>query len=132
MQGRVKRQQGLQQVWEGTAGAAERDDPVCALCHRPLGSRVERHHRVPKSKGGTEMLPLHPICHRAIHAHVSNRELADEYADLDTLRGRADMQSFLKWIANKPADFNAPTRRPRDGNTRAGDWPHGTQRAFTL
>ena len=112
MQGRVKRRQGLQEVQERARQAAPQQ-PACALCHRSLGTRVEWHHRVPKSKGGTEMVPVHPICHRAIHAHVSNHELAEAYADLDTLRSRADMQRFLRWIANKPAEFNAPTRRSR-------------------
>ena len=83
----------------------------CALCRRPLGSRIEWHHRVPKSEGGHETVPVHPICHRTIHAHVSNHELAGANADLDTLRERDDMQRFLRWIANKPADFHAPTRR---------------------
>lgn len=86
---------------------------VCALCLRPLGSRVEWHHRVPKSRGGTETIPIHPICHRAIHAHVSNQELASGFADLDALRAREDIGRFLRWIAKKPADFYAPTRRTR-------------------
>ena len=90
-----------------------KDWAACALCHRPLGSRVEWHHPVPKSKGGTETVPIHPICHRAIHAQVSNHDLAEQYADLDELRTREDMQRFLRWIANKPADFYAPTRQKR-------------------
>ncbi|WP_419805046.1 hypothetical protein [Terriglobus sp.] len=68
---------------------------------------------MPKSEGGTETVPVHPICHRAIHAHVSNQQLATEYADLDVLRAREDMRRFLDWIANKPPDFYAPTRRTR-------------------
>lgn len=110
MLGRVKRKQGLQQTRERLL-RAEEAEPRCALCLRPLGSRVEWHHFVPKSEGGTETVPVHPICHRTIHAHVSNHELAKAYADLDALRAREDMQRFLRWIANKPADFNAPTRR---------------------
>jgi hypothetical protein len=85
----------------------------CALCSRPLGRRVEWHHVVPKSQGGRETVPLHPICHRAIHAAVSNKELARLYPDLSVLRQQPEIARFLKWIANKPADFHAPTRRPR-------------------
>lgn len=111
MSGRVKRKQALQ---EAAARAAEQAaSPNCALCLRPLGARTERHHRVPKSQGGTETVPLHPICHRAIHAHVSNHQLASVFADLDALRAREDIARFLRWIANKPADFHAPTRRGR-------------------
>ena len=111
MKGRVKRKLGLRELEERTARADEPNVPVCALCHRALGSRVEWHHRVPKSEGGSETIPVHPICHRAIHALVQNHELAAHYANLDALRARLDMQRFLRWIASKPADFHAPTRR---------------------
>ncbi|MGI4757776.1 MAG: HNH endonuclease [Janthinobacterium lividum] len=89
------------------------EETTCALCYRQLGTRVEWHHPVPKSEGGTQTVPVHPICHRAIHAHVSNHELAAQYANLDTLRSRDDVQRFLRWIRNKPPDFNAPTRQSR-------------------
>lgn len=85
----------------------------CALCGRPLGRRVEWHHVIPKSRGGRETLPLHPICHRAIHANVPNKDLARLYPTLEALRARDDIGAFLKWIANKPPDFHAPTHRRR-------------------
>jgi len=88
---------------------------TCALCARPLGRRIEWHHPVPKSRGGKQVVPVHPICHQAIHASVSNHELASLYADLDTLRAREDIARFLRWIANKPPDFHAPTRRSHRG-----------------
>jgi 5-methylcytosine-specific restriction endonuclease McrA len=84
----------------------------CALCARPLGRKVEWHHIVPKSLGGRETVALHPICHRAIHAAVTNKELARTYPTLDALHAHPDVARFLKWIAGKPPDFHAPTRRP--------------------
>ena len=117
MQGRVKRKQGLREAQERTARAAEHEQLVCALCSRQLGACVEWHHAVPKSEGGKQTVPVHPICHRAIHAHVSNHELAARYADLEVLRKREDMQRFLQWIAKKPVDFHAPTRRNHAGRT---------------
>jgi hypothetical protein len=72
---------------------------------------VEWHHRIPKSRGGTEVIPVHPICHRIIHASVSNQDLATTFADLDVLKARPDISRFLRWIADKPADFHAPTHR---------------------
>ncbi|MEG3082708.1 HNH endonuclease [Sphingomonas sp. PB2P12] len=84
----------------------------CGLCTRTLGRKVEWHHRIPKSRGGTEVLPVHPICHRIIHASVSNHDLATTFADLDALKARPDISRFLRWIADKPPDFHAPTRRP--------------------
>ncbi len=110
MQGRVKQKQAQRELERATRQNGA-DSPTCALCLRPLGTRVEYHHSIPKSKGGNQTVPIHPICHRAIHAHVTNHDLAETYADLNTLRQREDMQRFLHWIANKPANFHAPTRR---------------------
>lgn len=89
------------------------DEETCALCGRPLGRRIEWHHVVPKSQGGRDTVPLHPICHRAIHAVASNKELARRLPTLDALRAVPEMVRFLAWIANKPPDFHAPTRGRR-------------------
>lgn len=85
----------------------------CFLCGRPLGSRIEWHHPVPKSRGGRETVPIHPICHRAIHAHIPNPVLARDYADAPRLRAHPEIARFLVWIADKDPDFHAPTRRVR-------------------
>ena len=74
---------------------------------------MEWHHVVPKSQGGRETAPVHPICHRAIHAAVPNKELARRYPTLEALRGHEAVARFLTWVAGKPPDFNAPTRRAR-------------------
>lgn len=87
------------------------DSPPCALCGRPLGRRIEWHHIVPKSEGGRETVPLHPICHRAIHATASTKELARLYPTLDLLREHPEIARFLRWVAHKPPDFHTPTHR---------------------
>ena len=111
MAGRVKRKVGLAAA---DALAARTVDPMtCALCRRPIGTQVEWHHRVPKSEGGRETVPVHPICHRTIHASASNAELAGPLADLDILRGVPAVAKFVKWVADKPADFRVPVRRSR-------------------
>ncbi|MEN3972223.1 HNH endonuclease [Sphingomicrobium sp. XHP0235] len=86
---------------------------TCWLCERPLGRRVEKHHPVPKSRGGRLTEPVHPICHRTLHASLTNKELEAIGDDLGRLRAAPAIATFLKWIANKPADFHAPTRRAR-------------------
>lgn len=107
--GRVKRIRGLAEAAERMTASAPAE---CALCRRPLGHRVEWHHVVPKSEGGTRTVPLHPICHRAIHAAEDNATLA-RLGDLDRLRASPKIARFLAWIANKPPDFHAPTFRAR-------------------
>lgn len=86
----------------------------CWLCLRPLGHRREAHHPVPKSRGGRVTVDLHPICHRTIHAVFANAELARFGGDRARLAQAPDMAAFLHWIADKPADFHAPTRRSRN------------------
>ncbi|MCD2323131.1 HNH endonuclease [Sphingomonas sp. IC-56] len=108
MRGRVRRKAALAAL-EGVVEAAS--EARCALCERPLGRRVEWHHVVPKSEGGRKTLPVHPICHRTIHATVTNADLARLYPTMEALREREDIQRFLRWIADKPPDFHAPTRK---------------------
>ena len=85
----------------------------CWLCGRPLGRKVEWHHPKPKSRGGRETAPVHPICHRTIHAFFDNSELA-RMADAGTaLSEQPEMARFLAWSAGKPPDFRAPTRSRR-------------------
>ncbi len=91
----------------------EREVLTCFLCSRPLGERVQWHHAVPKSRGGRETVPVHPICHRTIHATISNKDLERNYATADALRGHPDIATFVHWVRGKDPDFHAPTRRKK-------------------
>jgi hypothetical protein len=88
---------------------------LCWLCHRALGHRIEYHHPRPKSRGGREVVAVHPICHRAIHANFTNVELARLPPDAAVLRDNPEMARFLDWVAGIPPDFHAPTRGGRNG-----------------
>ena len=85
--------------------------PTCFLCGRPLGTRIEWHHPVPRSKGGRDTAPVHPICHRAIHANLTNKQLETRYASPEVLRTHPEIAKFLIWVRDKDPDFHAPTRR---------------------
>ena len=86
---------------------------ICALCERPLGRRRERHHLIPRLKGGRETVLVHPICHRKIHARFSEAELARSYSTPEQLRADPEIAKFIKWLEGKPPDFHAPTKRAR-------------------
>lgn len=107
--GRVKRLAGLAEA--AVRMARKPEEVSCALCGRLLGHHAEWHHVLPKSEGGTETVPMHPICHRTIHAFVENHEIATSYPTMNQLREREDVRRFLNWIADKPPDFHVPTRR---------------------
>ena len=88
-------------------------DERCWLCARPVGRRIEYHHPVPKSRGGRETVPVHPICHRTLHKALTNKELEKIGGDVGALRADPDIARFLAWSANKDPNFHAPTRRRR-------------------
>lgn len=58
-------------------------------------------------------MPVHPICHRTIHATFTNAELARFGDDRDRLLENEAVAKFVSWIADKAPDFHAPTRKGR-------------------
>lgn len=82
----------------------------CWLCTRPLGSKVELHHPVPRARGGRATVQLHPICHQAIHRSFANGQLARIGADRALLLADDGLAQFVAWVASKPPDFHAPTK----------------------
>ncbi|MFC4348972.1 HNH endonuclease [Kordiimonas lipolytica] len=90
---------------------------TCPLCDRPLGQAVEMHHLIPKSQGGRETIPLHPICHRKIHALFNEKELAKRFSTIEALRQSEEISLFIEWLKGKPADFYRKTK-PKGGKRR--------------
>lgn len=110
MAGRVKRIAGLAQA-EARQAQGDAAPPACWLCERPLGAAVEWHHPVPKSRGGRETVPVHPICHRTIHAEMSNAALAAGGGDRAMLLAEPGIARFVAWVADKPPDFRKRVAR---------------------
>ena len=86
-------------------------DPICPLCGRPIppGVPQSRHHLVPKlrgGKGGPTVL-LHQICHKEIHATLSEAELARDYATMEALRAHPRLAKFIRWVAKRPPEFTS-------------------------
>ena len=55
---------------------------------------------------------LHRVCHRQIHALLTETELARQYATVEALLQHAGLRAFLDWVKTKPVDFNVGTRKP--------------------
>lgn len=83
----------------------------CWLCGRPLGRTVIQHHPVPKSRGGRDVVPVHPICQQAMIANFTNSELQRIGMDVDALLANPAVRKFVDWVANKDPDFNASTAK---------------------
>ena len=108
MQGRIKRKQAaaLPPV------SRPPEDPICPLCDRPIpASQRDEHHLVPKSRGGVQTVCLHRICHRQIHALLTESELEHEFRDVDALRRHSEMGRFLAWVRSKPPEFFERSRK---------------------
>lgn len=73
----------------------------CALCGREV-ERVSQHHIIPKSRGGTETVPLCSPCHSTLHHFFRNRTLAREKNSLDALLSDPDIQRYLVWVRKQP------------------------------
>jgi hypothetical protein len=93
--------------------------PICALCGRPVppGVPQSRHHLVPRlrgGKGGATVL-LHQVCHKEIHATLTETELARRFNTPEALRAHPHLAKFAAWVAKRPPDFNARSTGNRRG-----------------
>jgi 5-methylcytosine-specific restriction endonuclease McrA len=100
---------------ESTFHAQMTDLGDCPLCGRKLvtGSSVNQHHLVPRSRNGRDTIALHRICHAAIHAALSEKELERQYNTMERLREHPQLSRFIAWVRGKPPEFWVRTRRPR-------------------
>ena len=86
--------------------------PICPLCGRPIPApQRDAHHLVPKSRGGRETEFLHRICHRQIHALLTESELARDYNSVEALMAHPEMARFVAWVRGKPPGFAARSRK---------------------
>jgi hypothetical protein len=80
----------------------------CWLCSRPTGSVVVWHHPIPKSRGGRETVPMHPVCQNFLVANFTTSELQRHGMDAQSLLDDPAVAKFVGWVANKDPDFTAP------------------------
>lgn len=99
-------------------GGTPRRTHECELCLRQV-SRITRHHLIPKTRHKnkrtrrrhdreertTRIAMLCRPCHSNIHAHFTEKELADELNTIALLRERPEIQAFTEFMAGKPDGF---------------------------
>lgn len=87
---------------------------ACWLCGRPTGKTIVWHHPVPKSRGGRDVVPMHPICQQTLIANFTNSELQRHGLDVTALLDNPNVRKFVDWVARKDPDFTAPiTKKQR-------------------
>lgn len=83
----------------------------CWLCGRPTGKIIVWHHPVPKSRGGRDVVPMHPICQQTLMANFTNSELQRHGMDVEGLLADPSVRKFVEWVAKKDPDFTATTTK---------------------
>jgi hypothetical protein len=73
----------------------------CALCERFV-RKTSRHHLVPKSLGGREMVDLCAACHSTLHHFFRNQTLAKELHTIESLQQNEEIARYLKWVRKQP------------------------------
>lgn len=85
---------------------------ICPLCGRAIPpAQRDAHHLVPKSKGGRQTTFMHRVCHRQIHAVLTETELARQYATVEALLEHPELKVFVSWVKAKPEDFFVNTSK---------------------
>jgi 5-methylcytosine-specific restriction endonuclease McrA len=86
---------------------------LCPLCGRPLvpGPSVDEHHLLPRSHGGKQAEAIHRICHRKVHATLTEKELATRYNHWAALRAHEGIAAFVAWIQKKPPEYYDNSRK---------------------
>lgn len=99
----------------GEAGRDAGNVPLCPLCGRPIPPDVQQslHHLIPRAKGGKAgpVVLLHHICHKEIHAALSEAELARRYNSIEALLTHPRIARFAEWVARRPPGFLSRARR---------------------
>jgi len=80
---------------------------ICPICGRDMwkGPSIDKHHFVPKCRGGKATEYVHRICHRKIHSLWTEKELEKEFNDPEKIKANEEMQKFIKWVCKKEPDF---------------------------
>jgi len=73
----------------------------CAICEVCEGT--EKHHIIPKSKKGKEVVMVCGSCHDQIHSLFTNKELAKQYNSTESLKTSNRMQNWIEWRKKHPS-----------------------------
>lgn len=80
---------------------------ACWLCARQTGKTIVWHHPVPKSRGGRDVAPMHPICQQMLVATFTNSDLQRHGINVEGLIADPAVRKFIDWVAKKDPDFTA-------------------------
>jgi hypothetical protein len=86
---------------------------LCPICDREMydvDNSINRHHFVPKSRGGRATEWCHRVCHDFLHRTWTNKELEREFSDPELIKQDPRAQTFIEWIQKKDPLFYISTK----------------------
>lgn len=86
---------------------------LCPICDRP-NYYPSDHHMVPKSQGGRTTETICADCHKAIHAHFTNKELAETYHTPEALLTHEGFAKQVKFISKQDPGGRTVTKKNKD------------------
>ncbi len=114
MSGRIKKKQ-IAAFNESYQGSLVAEEIICPLCMRQIPkSQRDAHHLIPKSRGGVDTVILHRLCHRQIHALLTETQLARHYSTIEALKAHPELARFIAWVRDKPNHIRASIKRSKD------------------
>jgi len=77
---------------------------TCPICSRKSHKfNFEKHHLVPKSKGGKDTELVCVDCGDMIHQCITNKELKNSYNSLEKIKSHEKIIKWIEWISKKPS-----------------------------
>jgi 5-methylcytosine-specific restriction endonuclease McrA len=98
----------------------------CQLCGRP--EELTDHHLIPRSQHSRlrrvrnefdveaarhDTARLCSACHRTVHSLLTDRELAEDYHSLESLRSHPGIRRFVRWARRQKSGKRISVRRPK-------------------
>lgn len=78
----------------------------CPLCGRTMfEDSSDRHHLVPRCRGGVETTHLHRVCHSKLHHTFTEKQLEEEFSTIEALLEHVEVKKFIGWVRNRDPRF---------------------------
>lgn len=85
----------------------------CPICERPNYFPSD-HHMVPKSRGGKTTETICEDCHKAIHAHFTNKELEETYHTPEALLSNEAFAKQVAFFQKQDPSRRTKTKKSKD------------------
>jgi hypothetical protein len=104
---------GMNQVKPTMKDLKEGPPLLCPICDRPNYFPSD-HHMVPKSRGGKTTETICEDCHKAIHAHFTNKELEETYHTPEALLSHEGFAKQIKFLSKQDPGGRSKTKKNKD------------------